>query len=461
MQLPDDFCQQIRTHLNDADYHSFLKAHSETEPVSVRVNKLKWNKKIDLEKVKWCPTGYYIEQRIPFTFDPLFHAGAYYVQEASSMFLYQAIRQTISQPVKALDLCAAPGGKSTLLLSALPEGSLLVANEIIKNRAQILKENVVKWGAHNVVVSNNTSEDFMKLPLYFDIILADLPCSGEGMFRKDPGAIGEWSVENVEKCAARQRQIIQNIWKTLQPGGLLIYSTCTYNTKENEENIEWICQTLGAEPLTLQIDESWNIRETLIPQTCPCYRFFPHLVKGEGFFMSILRKNGRKQELYQDTLTSKIHTKKNKTTDYPVKWIKDNEKYIFEKTEDNIIAYTREWETEIRKLKKTLHLLLDSLHVAVRKGKDWIPTHQLALSPNLNKDEFPTCTLNQEEAIRFLRKEPLKLPENYPVGYILMDFNTVPIGWVKNIGNRSNNLYPQEYRIKTTYTPETLETLLP
>lgn len=460
MQLPSEFCRQIKTHLKESEYYPFIKALSETEPVSIRVNESKWNKEIKLEKVKWCPLGYYLEQRIPFTFDPLFHAGAYYVQEASSMFLYQAIRQTILQPVKALDLCAAPGGKSTLLLSALPENSLLVANEIIRNRAQILKENIIKWGAHNVIVTNNTSEDFMKLPGYFDVILADVPCSGEGMFRKDPAAIGEWTMENVDKCVTRQKQIIQNVWKTLLPGGLLIYSTCTYNTKENEENIEWICKELGAEPLSLKIDDSWNIKGSLIGETYPCYRFFPHQVKGEGFFMSVIRKNGKTQDFYKESLTPKTDTKKNKITDYPVKWIKNDENFVFENTAENIMAYTREWETEIRKLKKTLHVLLGGVHVASRKGKEWMPTHQLAMSSHLNGNEFPTHNLTHEEAIRFLRKEPVELPDNLPTGYLLLMFDTIPVGWVKNIGKRCNNLYPQEYRIKTTYTPETLKSLL-
>ena len=219
---------------------------------------------LELNQVPWSSEGFYLDERLTFTFDPLFHAGCYYVQEASSMFVEQVLRQYVTGPVKMLDLCAAPGGKSTHARSVLPEGSLLVANEVIRNRSQILAENLMKWGHPDVVVTNNDPADFAVLPSFFDVILTDVPCSGEGMFRKDPVAVEEWSPENVEICWQRQRRIIGDIWDTLKPGGILIYSTCTFNTKEDEENARWIQQEYGGEPLTVQVQENWNITGDLL-----------------------------------------------------------------------------------------------------------------------------------------------------------------------------------------------------
>ncbi|KAA6307840.1 Ribosomal RNA small subunit methyltransferase F, partial [termite gut metagenome] len=260
------FTKQMRTLLGDEDYDKFIRALQMPAPASVRFNTWKtdslllsvFHSQLDKE-IPWCSAGYYLKQRLTFTFDPLFHAGCYYVQEASSMFLEQAIRQYVQTPVVMLDLCAAPGGKSTHVQSLLPEGSLLVANEIIRSRSHVLAENLTKWGYLNLIVTNNDPADFTPLTDFFDVILADVPCSGEGMFRKNTEAINEWSLENVELCRRRQRRIISDIWTCLKPEGILIYSTCTYNTKENEENVQWMQQELGAEPLSVDISDHWNI----------------------------------------------------------------------------------------------------------------------------------------------------------------------------------------------------------
>ena len=258
-------------------------------PVSVRMNTAKWEHvPAHRSAVPWSEQGYYLDGRPTFTFDPLFHAGCYYVQEASSMFVEQALRQYVTEPSVMLDLCAAPGGKSTLCRSVLPEGSLLVANEVMRNRSQVLAENLVKWGHPEVIVTNNDPADFTSLENTFDVMLTDVPCSGEGMFRKDPVAVSEWSLENVDTCWQRQRRILRDIWPCLKPGGLLIYSTCTYNREENEDNVAWIAETLGAEVLPLEVPEEWHITGNLTGNAFPVYRFLPHRMQGEGLFLAVL-----------------------------------------------------------------------------------------------------------------------------------------------------------------------------
>ena len=233
MQLPEQFVERTQALLGN-EYTAFEQALGATTPTSIRVNSKK-NFAPSNEKVEWCDKAFYLPERPLFTADPLLHAGAYYVQEASSMFLSQAVLQHMQNAETVLDLCAAPGGKSTLLRQFLPTDCLLVSNEIVRSRAYVLAENLSKWGHENVFVSNNASEDFVALGAYFDAIVVDAPCSGEGMFRKDKTAIEEWSVANVEMCVKRQREILENIWQCLKPGGTMVYSTCTYNRAENEE----------------------------------------------------------------------------------------------------------------------------------------------------------------------------------------------------------------------------------
>ncbi len=234
MNLPASFIDYTRALLGNEEYEKLAAALQQEPPVSIRINKLRMKEeglssltdssaRFSFNKVPWASDGYYLDERLTFTFDPLFHAGCYYVQEASSMFVEQVLRQYVESPVVMLDLCAAPGGKSTHARSVLPEGSLLVANEVIRNRSQVLAENLTKWGHPDVVVTNNDPADFSALPSFFDVILTDVPCSGEGMFRKDPVAVEEWSPENVEICWQRQRRIIADIWPCLKPGGILIY----------------------------------------------------------------------------------------------------------------------------------------------------------------------------------------------------------------------------------------------
>ena len=296
IKLPEIFVSETRRVMGDERFNRFLGAFDEEAPVSIRVNPRIAGDGCQVmggSQVPWCNEGYYLEDRPQFTFDPLLHAGCYYVQEASSMFVTHILRSVGNDYKSALDMCAAPGGKSTALRSVLPDDCVLVSNEPMGNRAQILLENITKWGAPNCIVTNNYPRDFRKAKLKFDLILCDVPCSGEGMMRKDPGAIAEWSMQNVEKCWQLQREIVADVWECLNPGGLFIYSTCTYNTKENEENIQWILDNYDAEVLDIPTDPSWQITGSLLPGfNHPVYRFIPGITRGEGLFVCAMRKAG-------------------------------------------------------------------------------------------------------------------------------------------------------------------------
>ena len=322
MQLPDDFIQQTRRTFGEERFQRFLKALDEEPTVSIRVNPKKAPGMVPVkgEPVAWCRGGYYLSGGSAFTFDPLFHAGCYYVQEASSMFLDEVLRQHLPQCcLTALDMCAAPGGKSTLLRSALSEESLLYSNEPIRKRASILLENVEKWGYERHVVTCNYPKDYRCEKMLFDVILCDVPCSGEGMFRKDPAAVGEWSLKNVAHCQQLQREIVSDAWACLAEGGLFIYSTCTYNTKENEENVRWMVEELGVEVLSVEIDPVWGITGSLLEGfDAPVYRFIPGFTRGEGLFVAVMRKRptpdptlvreGRRKNSHLTILTTPLPT---------------------------------------------------------------------------------------------------------------------------------------------------------
>lgn len=475
MKLPASFIEYTRGLLGDENYDSLAKALDQESPVSIRLNKLKiqheeWN-----NRVPWATDGYYLDKRLTFTFDPLFHAGCYYVQEASSMFVEQILRRYVSEKsVVMLDLCAAPGGKSTHARSVLPPGSLLVANEVIRNRSQVLAENLTKWGNPDVVVTNNDPSDFPRLGTFFDVILTDVPCSGEGMFRKDPVAVEEWSPKNVEICWQRQRRILTDIWSCLKPGGILIYSTCTYNTKEDEENVAWMQQEFDAEPLTLDIPAEWNIAGNLLENNeLPVYRFLPHRTKGEGFFLAALRKPVTAEEIaYEPVKTS---GKKNKKDEKPNatlvpkeavatvrNWLDesadvDGYKMIVEGS--TVSAFPKSYAEELAMLKQVLRVIQAGVTVAEVKGKLLVPAHALAMSRLLKKDAFPTEEIDYKQAIAYLHKEAISLPETAPRGTVLLTYKQTPLGFVKNIGNHANNLYPPEWRIRSGHLPEEVRTL--
>lgn len=464
MALPTDFITRTRELLGE-EYDRFASALQADVPVSIRINKKKGT--VAPQKgspVAWSESGFYLPERLSFTFDPLFHAGAYYVQEASSMFLEQAIKTYVNEPVRCLDLCAAPGGKSTHLASLLPEGSLLVSNEVIRSRSYVLAENSAKWGKPETVVLNNDPKEIGNaLTHLFDVIVADVPCSGEGMFRKDTDSTGEWSVENVKLCASRQRRIIHDIWNALKPGGVLIYSTCTYNLEENEENIQYIIEELGAEALPVPTEESWQITGALKYEN-PVYHFFPHKTKGEGFFLAALRKaegeieeiriksKGKKEKGKAKSTISKDQIKFTKEF---TNFICEPDDYVFDWNETSLHAYPKSHADVISIIQnKKLRVLSAGICLGEIKGKDLIPSQELALSTARNPEAFPTVESAWEDAIKYLKKEALVLPEGSAKGYVLLTYKGQALGFVKNLGNRANNLYPQEWRIRSGYLPE-------
>ena len=450
MNLNPDFKLQIINMLPEQEGNQMLHSIESTEPaVSVRLNTQK-NAIVPtgFESVPWCDTGIYLKERPQFTFDPRLHAGSYYVQDASSMFIYHVIKSLIKTPVSYLDLCAAPGGKTTAALQALPQGCFVVANEIIHQRAQILRENVIKWGADNCMVTCDSPRALGHLVNAFDVIAADVPCSGEGMFRKDDEAVEQWSPALVEQCAARQREILNDIWPALKPGGLLIYSTCTFNMHENEEMVDFIVGSLGASVIEVPILKEWNIHPA-IDRDYPCYRFLPHQVRGEGLFMCVIRKN-------QDTIARDLSKPKSKKvttkSNYASlgKWITGDYEII--EQNDTLIATPKNIKALLKPQGNNIHIIKDfGIELGTIKGKKIVPSHQLALSQNLASDAFPEIEVDYHTAIAYLRGEAITI--DAPRGYVLIKYDNAILGFANNLGNRANNLYPKPWRIMSTHIP--------
>ncbi|RZM05183.1 MAG: RsmB/NOP family class I SAM-dependent RNA methyltransferase, partial [Pedobacter sp.] len=347
---------------------AFINAHLTREPVvSIRFNpaKLTGNPEIKKslpgieERVSWSSHGYYLKERPLFTTDPLFHAGVYYVQEASSMFLEEALRQSadLSQPLKVLDLCAAPGGKSTLIQSVISPESLLVSNEVIKTRVNILTENLTKWGAANVVVTNNDAKDFKELPAFFDIIVVDAPCSGSGLFRKDPDAIEEWSPGNVTLCSQRQQRILADVFPALKQDGVLIYSTCSYSVEEDEAIADWLIADHGVESMKLELHADWNIVETISPQhKANGYRFYPDKLRGEGFFLSVFKKTGDAGTASAALKASRPEKLSRQEQSVVEEYLQHTSAYSLIKFKDDVLAFTSLVQEALPKLQSALYL---------------------------------------------------------------------------------------------------------
>ena len=439
MTFPQQFIEQTKALLLD-EYNAFENALSETPPTSIRVNN-KMDYRPDGDLVTWCEKAYYLPERPLFTADPLFHAGVYYVQEASSMFLSQVVSQYLQDSQTVLDLCAAPGGKSTLLLQFLPQDCLLVSNEMNRQRSYILAENIAKWGNPNVMVTNNNADDFSTMKGFFDAIVVDAPCSGEGMFRKDKQAIAEWSEQNVEICAERQRKILADAWDALKPNGILVYSTCTYNRKENEENVEWLCDEYDAETLSVNLNGNTDIVVTDYG-----YRFFQHRTKGEGFFLSVIRKNENTGSVRKLKADFKKGIKFVDANDIPFK-LSGEYAFKFVNDENHIRAYIEQHFERFMYLNSKLKCIDSGLLVAEIKGKDYIPSAQLALSKSLDTGSVERAELDYNTAISYLKRESIELYGS-AIGFVLVQYMQQSLGWVKNIGTRSNNLYPTNWRIR-------------
>lgn len=458
MQLPEQFIEQIRQLVPD-EADAMLQAIGETLPsVSVRVHNHRGARVPDgVVRVPWCREGFYCDERPRFTFDPLWHAGMYYVQDASSMFIHHVISALVHEPVRYLDLCAAPGGKTTAAMQALPQGSLVVANEIVGSRARVLCDNVSRWGNPSCVVTSSAPRDLGKLTHFFDVIAADVPCSGEGMMRKDDEAVTQWTPALVEQCAQRQRGIIDDVWQALKPGGLFIYSTCTYNREENELMLDYIIDTYGAQSVPVDIEAEWNIHAGVGTQL-PCYRFLPHLTRGEGLFMAVLRKPA------DEPLRPVKPSKKQRTpsrTDAPraiKQWLTDDKDFTVTISNDIVTAVPRQHSQAIDLLHTAVNVLQGGVEMGMMKGKNCVPTQSLALSLSLSPEAFPRVELDYVTAIAYLRGEAITVEA--PRGYVAVTYCGAVMGFVNNLGNRANNMYPKALRILSSHLPDTAPKVL-
>ena len=446
--LPHAFISRMQESLQE-EYSAFEEVLEDEAVASIRMHPVKakgLEKELSLisSNVPWHPGAFYLKERPSFTLDPFYHAGSYYVQEAASMMLYQMC--SFDQPVSILDLCAAPGGKSTLLAGAMPEGSFLVSNEVIASRAKILAENMSRWGNPSSLVLQNDPADFQTLPEFFDYLVIDAPCSGEGLFRKDPQSRELWSESSVDVCAARQKRILSDALPTLKPGGFLIYSTCTYSPEENEQVIQWLLDTFPEE-LELApvagLSKFGAIPLSIAGEEEAAYRCMPHKLKGEGLFISRLRKKGGSAPF--EWARPKKPGKNKLVSDFLSTHLDVPDYLGTEVFQDKIfLSHPASQHFQQRPFK----IKLNGLYAGKVHRKDVSPSHEVALSEILKKDELPEWKLEYEEAISYLRKEELKTPPPVDKGWLLVTYKGQSLGWAKAVGKRSRNHFPVNWRIR-------------
>ena len=437
-QLPKNFLTRAQKFAGN-EYDAFIENLSQNPPVSIRLNPFKREGIYSTEKIiPWSIEGRYLKERPSFTFDPLFHAGCYYVQDASSQFLEQAFKQAkknLKRPIRILDLCAAPGGKSTHILSMIEDTDLLVCNEIIASRNNILRQNIMKWGKENVIVTQNDPADFSRLIGFFDIVVVDAPCSGEGLFRKDENAKNEWSEENIQRCSVRQNEILKHAYASLCPGGFLIYSTCTFEEVENDSPVQSLFE---------KFDMNIQTIESIFPgilKTKNGLVFFPHRIQGEGFYISLLQKKDGDQ-IPVKKVSDKIDTPFKK---HLVRYLKNEELFSALLKDDRLFAIPNAHLNSLNTLNRNLYVRLAGIYMGDFKGDDFIPSSAIALSLQLKEDQ-PSKELTEMEAIEYLKGGNLNL--EIPKGWSLVNFKSFQLGWIKNVGTRINNYYPKEWRIK-------------
>lgn len=452
-EISGEFAAEMRSQLgSQAD--ELLAALGRQATVAVRLNGLKpvpGRAAVSGDRVPWCPRGFYLPRREQFTFDPLFHAGAYYVQDASSMIVWHIVRSLTDGPVRYLDLCAAPGGKSTAAIDALRPGSLVLCNEVVPARARILVENITKWGTPGCVVTSSGAEAFGSLGGYFDVIAADVPCSGEGMMRKDEEAVAQWSPALVRQCAARQREIVAGAWPALRQGGFFIYSTCAFNRHENEEIVDFIISELGAESVELDLPPEWGVCGGLDTSAC-CCRFMPHRTRGEGLFVAVLRKTS------PSARPSASRGKCGRSAQVPgevKEWLSGDYCYVSDGDSRRGLAITAipaGQADDVMELRSRLKVLSAGVELARLKGRDLVPAHALALSAALNRGAFPLVEVDYPTAAAYLRGETVAV--DAPRGHVAITFRGLPLGFVKNLGGRANNLYPRPWRVRGSHVPD-------
>ena len=466
--IPKDFLE-TSVSIFGRESEEFLASLDSEPSLGIHINAEKMQKTgvvipDNAERVEWTSNGFYLKSRPRFTFDPFLHAGAYYVEEPSSMFVEKALNyiQKDIRIDRALDLCAAPGGKSIMRRNSM-KGGLLVSNEPLSKRAAVLTENLAKWGNPDIIVTSDFPEAFDGLTGFFDLIATDVPCSGEGMFRKDETARSEWSKANVENCVQRQRDILRTIWPTLRKGGYIIYSTCTFNRREDEENVLFIANELGAEIINLETDADWHICGDTTGRNLPVYHFFPHKTCGEGFFLALLKKTS-------DTPPAENRKSKKKkpetvSADGFAKWINCKENFDFHKSKDGITALRKAFADDYAAISEKLNVICAGVRVctekpakfsnSARKPKpQFVPAPGLALSSCLNRKAFPDISLNYSDAIKFLRGESIPPTVYAPRGWVTVSYRNLPLGFANNVGSRLNNSYPPAWRIRSTYVPD-------
>ena len=452
LQLPVDLIRSL-TGLKGFNKETFEKVHASAEQItSIRINPFKVSESEasplggGLEgAVPWSQYGYYLSKRPSFTFDPLFHAGCYYVQEASSMFLEQALKQTtdLSKPLKVLDLSAAPGGKSTHIQSLISKESLLVSNEVIRSRANILKDNIIKWGCANVMVTNNDPKDFARLENYFDVIVVDAPCSGSGLFRREAEAMEEWSLNNVALCSQRQQRILADVWPALKKDGVLIYSTCSYSKEEDEDILDWMEKELAVDSCPLTVPPEWGIVSMEVSEGNVGYRFWPDKVKGEGFFLACVRKTDG-----DDSSSLKIKNKPESATRNEIviieKWV-EMASLDFIKHLNTVYAWPKQLVNDFSLMLNKLRVIYSGTIIGEIFREKLVPDHPLAMSPLINKSIAKTA-VNYEHAIDYLKRKELKI-DPLRKGWQLVNYEGNSLGWINVLPNRINNYYPKELRI--------------
>ncbi len=441
--FPKAFLEQIhRKFGNEAE--AFLAAMRMPAATSIRLNPRKASAAFEQsELISWHPHGRFLDSRPVFALDPLWHGGAYYVQEASSMLVREVIRQScvqhLNKPIHAIDLCAAPGGKTTILLDELHPNSLIVANEVIQSRVGALTENLERWGHANMAITSAEVERFSPLNGLFDLVLVDAPCSGEGLFRKDQDAATEWSPAHVQLCTERQQRILAGAVPLLSSGGVLLYSTCTFNDEENDHQISWLIKTYGLEPIQINLPDEWGFRPTKHG-----YAALPHKVIGEGFYIAALRNQSKAENTKPKTSGFKRLQKADKQQIALARaWVADAEHSLFQTKSGMLRNLAAVSETAIL-LENHLPFCLLGREIGEIKGKDLIPTHALALS--LNVATTKTCDLSLEQALSYLRRQDLQI--DLPLGWTLMLYAGIALGWVKVLPNRVNNYLPMERRLR-------------
>ena len=443
--FPKEFTERLKSQ-KYIDAKALLKALEEPSPVSIRINPAKWVlRPANSDIIPWCSNGFYLKNRPSYTLDPLFHSGCYYPQEASSMFLEEVIKQASSSSgdLKVLDLCAAPGGKSTHLSDIIGQGGLLVANEPIRSRAAILSETITKWGSGNALVTQSDPSAFGRLAGYFDVIVVDAPCSGEGMFRSEI-ALREWSPANAFHCSERQKRILMNVWPALKENGILVYSTCTFNPGENEENLKWIIEKNEAECIHIEISGFEGITEIDF-EGIRGYGFYPDKVRGEGFFISAIRKTGNHEVSHvKNQKNNELRPDKN---DIKVaeEWTGFSKERLL-KLSDGVMSVSCGIDDYLH-LYRNLKIVKAGTKVFVVKNKNYLPSHELALSHQLKPGVFPDIEIELSEALSYMRRDNFN-PYKTPKGWNLVRYKGINLGFVNNLGSRVNNYFPVEWRIR-------------